>query len=93
MSAAAAADPPNESTRQEGVDEVQVVEGGGKGVAVFKPALVFKTGGGEVSDVPVATAKSVDDFEMPRGYKKVGTTERLLTYSLGVYVEPVEKGD
>ena len=57
MSAAVAADPPNESTRHEGADDVHVVEGGGKGVTVIKPALVFKTSGGEVFDVPAATAK------------------------------------
>ena len=91
MSAAVAADPPNESTRHEGADDVHVVEGGGKGVTVIKPALVFKTGGGDVFDVPAATAKAINDFEVLRGYKREGTRKRSFMYSLGVYVEPVEK--
>ena len=91
--AAAAADPLNESTGQEDAAEPQVVEGGGKGVAVIKPALVSNTGGGDVFDVPKATVKAVDDFEVPRGYKREGTRESSFMYSLGVYVVPVKEGD
>ena len=87
-----AADPLNESTGQEDEAEPQVVEGGGKGVAVIKPALVFNTGEGGVFDVPKATVKAVDDFEVPRGYKREGTRERSFMYSLGVYVVPVKEG-
>ena len=75
--------------------EPEVIEvAPGKTVAVITPKLVYKILGDtqQVYDVPAETAKAVDDFVVPRGYRREGAREASFMYSLGVYCVPADKG-
>lgn len=55
----------------------------GRRVAVVTPQLLYNIKGGtqEVYDVPSETTKFVDDFVLPRGYRRERTREALFMYS------------
>lgn len=73
--------------------ELEVIEvNDDKAVLVISPALAYDMQG-EVYSLPADTVKAVDDFTVPKGYRREGSRDRSYMYSLGVYVTPLDEED
>lgn len=77
------------------VPEVEVTEvAPGMSVAVITPQLAYKIKGGgtqDVYDVPSETTTFVDNFVIPRGYRRKGIREASVMRSLGNYCVPGDR--
>lgn len=64
----------------------------GKTVSAITLKLVYKVNGDtqEVYDMPAETTKAVNDFVVPRRYRRERARDAPFMYSLGVYCEPAD---
>ena len=62
---------------------------GKRAVAVITPKFVYRINGDaqDVNDIPAETAKAIDDFAAPKGYRSKRAREARLC-TLGIYVTP-----
>ena len=55
------------------------------------PAPVYNLCMGDGCKLPPETIKAVDDFLVPASFRRKGTHEASLLYSIGMYVERIDK--